>query len=309
MRLLVTGGAGTLGLQVINHLYSSAQSIHVIDNFATSEVEALSGFPNVVLHEGTVASQEVVDNAFLNSKPTHVIHLAASYKDPSDWHEDISTNISGMANVIKASEENGVRKIVNVQTVLCYGRPEVLPIGIDAPLRPETSYAITKTAAEQFLVSCGLPFASLRLGNVISPGLAIGPIPSFYKKLKNGERVFATRSVRDFLDIQDFLALLELVLIEDSPSGVFNVSSGNGTSMEGIFELVNSYLGGNSQPEIRDPQPDDIPEIILDPSHTFQTLGWQARVQLKDSVDSCLKSYDARGVGNIYSHLKGGDIA
>jgi len=115
--------------------------------------------------------------------------------------------------------------------------------------------------------------------------------------------------VRDFLDIQDFLALLELVLIEDSPSGVFNVSSGNGTSMEGIFELVNSYLGGNSQPEIRDPQPDDIPEIILDPSHTFQTLGWQARVQLKDSVDSCLKSYDARGVGNIYSHLKGGDIA
>lgn len=304
MRLLVTGGAGTLGTHVIRHLYYLAESISVIDNFATSDRSSLDDLEKVRIFEGSVSSKDLVKSVFQSSNPTHVIHLAASYKNPDDWDEDISTNIVGMINLVREAQTAGIEKFVNIQTVLCYGRPNTLPIPVDAPLKPESSYAISKVAAESFLINSKLPFVSLRLGSVISPGLSIGPIPNFFKNIQSGVASKVTKSVRDFLDLDDFLAAFDLVLDKSSPTGVFNISSGRGVSMLEIHDGMSELLGVDTVPEILDPQADDIPAIVLDPSEAGAVLGWVAKVPLRESLDKCIESYKRDGIGEIYTHLR-----
>ncbi len=132
----------------------------------------------------------------------------------ADWREDAATNVLGTVNVVECgADAYGIARIVNFQTVLCYGRPETSPIPVDHPLRPFTSYGISKVAGEQYLamsglavrLACGLPMSC-------GPRLAIGPIPTFYKRLKAGQACFCTDAQRDFLDMSDFLAAVDLVM-------------------------------------------------------------------------------------------------
>jgi nucleoside-diphosphate-sugar epimerase len=304
MRLLVTGGAGTLGTHVIRHLYDLAENIFVIDNFATSDRSSLDNLQKVRIFEGSVSSKDLVKSVFQSSNPTHVIHLAASYRNPDDWDEDISTNIVGMINLVREAQTTGIEKFINIQTVLCYGRPDTLPIPVDAPLKPESSYAISKVAAESFLINSNLPFVSLRLGSVISPGLSIGPIPNFFKNIQSGLPSKVTKSVRDFLDLDDFLAAFDLVLDKSSPNGIFNISSGRGVSMLEIHDGMSNLLGGKIVPEILDPQADDIPAIVLDPGEASAVLGWVAKVPLRESLNKCIESYKRDGIGEIFTHLR-----
>lgn len=305
MRILITGGAGCLGANLVDHLVPAGHEILVIDNFATGHREALPGIPAVQVVEGSIADQGLVERCFAQFAPDWVIHSAAAYKDPRDWREDANTNVLGTIHVIEAAKAGSVKRFVNFQTALCYGRPIRVPIPVDHPLAPFTSYGISKTAGEQYLAMSGLPFVSLRLANVTGPRLAIGPIPTFYKRLKAGQGCFCSDTVRDFLDLSDFLSLMDLVLADDAPTGVFNVSTGEGRSIKDVFDVVADYLGV----ELAEPVPvvppgaDDVPAVVLDPSHTQAALGWTARVSFEDSVRRTLQWYDKYGVGAIFSHL------
>ncbi len=243
MRLLITGGAGCLGSNLIEEYLAQGDEILVIDNFATGSREALAALPRLEIVDGTVADRRLVDAAFTRFAPTHVIHSAASYKDPNDWREDVATNVTGTINTVEAARHVGVERFVYLQTALCYGRPERVPIPVDHPTRPFTSYGISKTAGEAYLAISDFPWVSLRLANITGPRLAIGPIPTFYKRLKCGQKCFCTDTVRDFLDISDFLALMRIMLRDDAPTGIFNVSTGEGHTIAEVFNTIAACLG------------------------------------------------------------------
>lgn len=305
MRILITGGAGCLGSNLIEHWLPQGHEILVIDNFATGKREVVPALAKLTLIEGSIADRDLVDRAFVEFKPTHVVHSAASYKDPANWREDIATNVEGTANVVEAARVAGVRRVLNFQTVLCYGRPESTPIAIEHPLRPFTSYGISKVAGEQYLAMSGLPFVSLRLANVTGPRLAIGPIPTFYKRLKAGSACFCTDARRDFLDMADFLAAVDVAIADDAPTGVFNVSSGTGHSIKEIYDLVRSHLGLPADPDVKvvPVGDDDVPSVVPDPAKTQSVLGWRARVSFEETIRRLLAWYDAHGVTDVYSHL------
>ncbi|MES9886960.1 MAG: NAD-dependent epimerase/dehydratase family protein [Candidatus Sedimenticola sp. 6PFRAG1] len=306
MKILITGGAGSLGSNIVEHYLPQGHEILVIDNFTTSSravfPESIDGLSVV---EGSVTDTKLMERHFANFKPSHVIHSAASYKDPRNWREDAETNIIGTINVVEAALRHNVRRIVNFQTALCYGRPMTVPIPINHPEQPFTSYGISKTAGEQFLALSGLPYVSLRLANVTGPRLAIGPIPTFYSRLKDGKSCFASETVRDFLDMSDFLSLLDLVMAEDACTGTFNVSTGEGKSIENVFNEVVKYLGLKlDRPvEVRPVGDDDVPSVVLDPSETTKAFGWQAKIDFEDTIKRMLQWYDQHGINQIYSHL------
>jgi UDP-glucose 4-epimerase len=306
MRLLITGGAGCLGSNLVEAYLPLGHEIMVIDNFATGRREVLPERPRLSVIEGSVADRELVDAAFARFAPTHVVHSAAAYKNPQDWREDARTNITGTINVVDAAHRAGIRRFVNFQTALCYGRPERVPIPVDHPTRPVTSYGISKTAGEAYLAISDLPWVSLRLANICGPRLAIGPIPTFYKRLKAAQSCFCTDAVRDFLDMDDFLAVMEIALDDGAPTGVFNVSSGEGHTISEVFDEVAAYLGVIPA----EPVPvvpcgaDDVPAVVLDPARTEAVLGWRARVAFGETIGRMLRWYDAHGVSAIYSHLQ-----
>jgi len=306
MRLLITGGAGCLGSNLIEHYLPQGHNILVIDNFATGRPELLPEMPGLSLIEGSVADRDLVASAFDGFQPTHVIHSAAAYKDPQDWREDAESNITGTINVVEAARRAEVKRLVNFQTALCYGRPDTVPIPVEHPTRPFTSYGISKTAGEAYLALSDLPWVSLRLANISGPRLAIGPIPTFYKRLKAGQGCFCTDSVRDFLDMEDFLDIMDVVLRDDAPTGLFNVSTGEGHSIKEVFDTVAGYLGITlAQPvPVVPPGPDDVPAVVLDPAHTTKVLGWRAKIGFAETIERMLRWYDAHGVSAIYSHLQ-----
>jgi len=304
MRLLITGGAGCLGSNLTERYLPQGHQICVIDNFATGKRELVPNLPNLTVAEGSIANDEFVSRIFADFEPTHVIHSAAAYKDPDNWEEDIATNVLGTVHVAKAALAHHVERFVNFQTALCYGRPQSLPIPINHSLEPFTSYGISKSAGESYLMQSGLPIVSLRLANICGPRLSIGPIPTFYKRLKAGKDCFCSDSIRDFLDISDFVRIMDYALKVDAPTGVFNVSTGEGRSILDVFKAVASYL------DIPVPDvpvvpvgADDVSHVVLDPSVTEQAFGWKAQIGFEETINNQLRWYDKYGVSDIFSHL------
>ena len=305
MRILITGGAGCLGSNLVEHWLPQGHEIAVIDNFATGKRELVPAMARLKLFEGSVADESLVMNAFGDFQPEVVVHAAASYKDPEDWTEDMRTNVGGSIVVARAARLHGARRLVNLQTALCYGRPSRLPIPSDHPSAPFTSYGISKTAGEQYMLMSGLPTTSLRIANVTGPRLAIGPIPTFYKRLKVGQKCFCSDTARDFLDMTDFLALMDLTIDPAAPSGIFNASTGEAHTIKEIFDLVAAYLGqaGLDVPIIP-PAADDVPVVVLDPSETEKVFAWKAKFSFPQIIERQLRWYDLHGVSDVYSHLK-----
>lgn len=308
MRLLITGGAGTLGRDFIRRYADDPdiEAIGIVDDFVTSQPESVPIHPRVSVTKGSIADVGVVNEAFEGFEPTVVLHAAASYADPDDWEGDVRTNVEGTLNVLRASSSCGVRRFVNLQTVLCYGRPDSLPIREDAPLRPHGSYAISKVAGEQFVLQSGLNTVSLRVGSVLSEGLAIGPIPAFYKRLKLGQACSVVNSVRDFLDPGDFNRLLRSAVEEGAPSGVFNVSTGVGVSMMDLYHFVSKSLNIDLEPEVHEVPLDDVPAVVLDATRARLEFHWEATRDWRESVTALLSWYDLHGVGSTFSHLRSG---
>jgi len=305
MKIFITGGAGCLGSNLIEHWLPKGHSILVLDNFATSRREVLPPTPGLTVVEGSVADQPLVDRLVDEFRPDVVIHSAAAYKDPSDWIEDARTNVIGSAVVAKAAARASVRRLVNFQTALCYGRTKAVPIPADHPTAPFTSYGISKTAGEQLMLLSGIPTVSFRIANVTGPRLAIGPIPTFYKRLKAGQKCFCSDTARDFLDMQDFLSVMDHAVADGAPTGVYNVSSGEAHTIKEIFDIVAQYLGlPPTDVPVVAPGPDDVPVVALDPAATTRDFGWSARISFAETIRRQLQWYDWYGVSDVYSHLQ-----
>jgi len=191
VRILITGGAGLPRRQSRRRIPCAGARNPGHRQFATGRREALPALSRLEVVAGSVVDRGLVDAAFVRFAPSHVIHSAASYKDPSNWREDVSTNVIGTINVVEAARRAAVKRFVYFQTALCYGRPERVPIPVEHATRPFTSYGISKTAGEAYVAISDLSWISLRLANVTGPRLAIGPIPTFYKRLNRDRNASA----------------------------------------------------------------------------------------------------------------------
>ena len=170
MKILITGGLGQVGSHVAEMFLDRGDQVLVVDNLATGRREHLEEHDNLSVVIGSIADIELVDKLFNQFQPESVVHTAASYKDPNDWYNDSLTNCVGGSNVISAAVEHDVKRFIYFQTSLCYGlKPLEQPITLSHPKFPaSTSYAITKTANEDFLEIC-LDFVTFRLANVVGP--------------------------------------------------------------------------------------------------------------------------------------------
>ena len=307
MKVFVTGACGQVGSHVTEMLLARGDEVLGIDNLATGRREHLADNPKLKVLIGSIADRELVDRLVADFKPDALVHTAASYKDPEDWHSDTLTNCVGGANLIQAAKRNKVGRFIYFQTALCYGiKPLQQPIRLDHPKNPaNSSYAISKTVAEDYLEISGLDYVTFRLANVVGPRNVSGPLPIFFQRLSEGKRCFVTKARRDFVFVKD-LARTVLKAADGTGRGAYHFSSGKDVAIQDLYDGVVAAmeLRGYPAPEVRELGPDDAPSILLDPSRTFQDFGKIAFTSLGDTIAAAVEYYQKFGVHGGYTHLK-----
>jgi UDP-glucose 4-epimerase len=308
MKVLISGGAGQIGSHVAELHLARGDQVFAIDNFATGRRMHLpEDHPRLTFVEGSIADKPLIDRLVGDFKPDVLVHTAASYKDPGDWHSDMLTNGVGGVNLIQAAKANGVGRFIYFQTALTYGlKPLKSPIPVDHPKNPgNSSYAISKTTTEDYLELSGLDYVSFRLANVIGPRNVSGPLPIFYQRLRGGKTCFVTEARRDFVFVKD-LARTVLRSADGVGHGPYHFSSGSDVAIIELYDALVKALKLNHypEPERRPLAADDAGSILLDPAKTVADFGELKFAPLEEIVRDAVAYYDAYGVHGGYTHLK-----
>jgi UDP-glucose 4-epimerase len=240
-------------------------------------------------------------------RPATIVHTAASYKNPDDWETDALVNAVGTAIVARAAKDFGVSRLVYFQTALCYGvKPSEHPIGLAHPLDPgNSSYAISKTAGEQYVALSGVDWVTFRLANVVGPRGVSGPLPIFYQRLSDRRRCFVTSARRDFVFADDLAAVVARAATGEG-RGTYHFSSGTDIPIRTLYDLMVAAMQINDYPEPDEVAlgPDDAPSILLDPSRTFADFGTIEFTPLEEVVRLTVKYYRENGVQGGFTHLQ-----
>jgi UDP-glucose 4-epimerase len=310
VKAFISGACGQVGSHVAEMLLARGDEVLGIDNFATGRREHLPAQPRLKLVEGSIADRVLIDRLFAEFKPDVVVHTAASYKDPEDWYNDALTNCVGGANLVQAAKREKTGRFIYFQTALCYGvKPLQQPIRLDHPKFPaNSSYAISKTAAEDYLEISGLDYVTFRLANVVGPRNVSGPLPIFFQRLKDGKRCFVTKARRDFVFVKD-LARNVLKAADGTGHGAYHFSSGKDIAIQDLYDSVVAAMEMKSYPvpEVRELGPDDAPSILLDPSRTFADFGKIEFTSLGETVAAAVAYYAKYGTQGEFTHLKHSD--
>src|ERR671934_1145180 len=176
MKILVTGGGGFIGSNLVRRLLELGDDVVVLDNFSTgnrANLAELEGHVEVV--EGELRSYERVHAATRNVEM--VFHLGALPSVPRSVQDPLTTgavNVEGTLNVLLAARDENVRRVVFASSSSVYGANPALPKREDHQLLPVSPYGVSKVAAEHycraFTTVYGLETVSLRLFNVFGPG-------------------------------------------------------------------------------------------------------------------------------------------
>lgn len=308
MKVLITGGAGFIGSHLADRLLSRGDEVVVIDNFATGRRDNNAPHAKLKVVEGTIADGEMVHRVIGEAKPDVVIHAAASYKDPEAWVEDSKTNVLGTANVVQASKKAGVKRLIYFQTALCYGlKPLEQPITLKHPILPDgSSYAISKTAAEQYIRLSGMDWISFRLANAYGPRNLSGPLPTFYSRLTTGKPCFCVDTRRDFIYVQDLVDCVIKAVDGKGRPGPYHISSGSDMSIKELFDATIKALDIklDKPVEVRPRGADDVFTILIDPSETNKDFGWKTSTPIEAGVKAAIEWYKTHGITQTFTHLK-----
>lgn len=303
--VLITGGLGMLGSHIAESLISRGEKVTVIDNLRTGRRINLSkNLQTTVLIED-ISNQAAMQEFAKDNKFDVIVHCAASYADPQDWTSDARTNILGTINVADMAKKHEAR-VIYFQTALCYGlTPEKNPIPIDYPRIPApSSYAISKSAAEDFLLLSKLDVVTFRLANIIGPRNLSGALPIFYKRIDSGEKCSVAEARRDFVDVRDVVPTV-LKSVDGIGEGAYHLSSGKDVSILELFLEVQSNFPKDKhiEPNIVPNSSQNAASILLDPSRTVKDFGSIAYRPLKETVRDAIEYYSKYGVAEERTHF------
>jgi UDP-glucose 4-epimerase len=302
--VLVTGGAGFIGLHVVPLLMEAGYRVRIQDNMWRGDrdkVGELLATGEVELVEQDVRYGGAVHAAMRGCES--VVHLAAVSinKSQADPYESIDINLVGNNNVFAAAADHGVRRLVYASSASVYGEPKKLPMHEDDPLEPLTPYCISKRAGEDLLGfyqrSKGLNWIALRFFNVYGPGQKptayyTSVINHFVKRLKAGQPpVIDGRGEQsmDFIHVHDIATSVVAALHAERGNLPVNIGTGVDTSVATLADILIKAVGADVQPEFN-PRDVLVSRRAADITRACEVLGWQPTITVEDGMTDLVKT-------------------
>ncbi len=315
-RILITGGAGFIGSNLVEVLLKQNNEIVVLDNFATGKRENLAPFASdtrFTLIEGDIRDMAMCRKAV--EGVDYVLHEAALGSVPRSIEDPMTAtevNISGFVNMLYAAQEAKVKRFVYAASSSTYGDSKVLPKVENEIGKPLSPYAITKYVnelyAENFSHIYGIETIGLRYFNVFGRrqdpyGAYAAVIPKFAMSLIKHESPLINGDgnySRDFTYVDNVIQANQLALLTGKPEAVnqvYNIAFGDRTTLNELFAYLREYLT-EFDPEIAQVEPQygpnragDIPHSFADIAKAQTLLGYTPEFSVKQGLKEAVRWY------------------
>jgi UDP-glucose 4-epimerase len=298
--VLVTGGAGFIGSNLVRALLARGDDVRVLDNFSTGNRANLEELEqDVELVEGELRSYERVHNAVRGTEL--VFHLGALGSVPRSVQDPLTSsavNVEGALNVMLAARDEGIRRVVFASSSSIYGNQPELPLRETMAPDPISPYGVAKLAAERYCVSFSRVYQSfeavvLRYFNVFGPrqdptSQYAAVVPLFITAIAASEPVTIFddgEQSRDFTYIDNVVAANLLAADAVNANGrIFNVSAGVPATVNQLAEAIGRLLGKPVERRYLPPRPGDLRDSWADVSEARRVLGYEPKVGLEEGL-------------------------
>jgi nucleoside-diphosphate-sugar epimerase len=308
-RALVTGGGGFIGSNLVERLLADGCEVRVLDNFATGSRENLAEFgDSVELVEGDIQSYERVHNAVRGCDV--VYHQAALPSVPRSIQDPLTSsavNVTGTLNVLLASRDEGVRRVVAASSSSIYGANPALPKDESMSTLPISPYAVSKLAIEgycrSFPLVYGLETVALRYFNIFGPrqdplSHYAAVIPKFILALLDGRPPTIHgdgEQSRDFTYIDNAVdANVRAASAEGVAGEAFNIACGERISLNELYSEIQELVGTSIEAEHTESRPGDVKHSLADISRAREALGYEVTIDVRDGLRRTYEWYAER---------------
>jgi len=296
MKILVTGGAGFIGSNLVNLLLSKSHDVVIVDDLSTGKHSNISG----VLNQAKFYLQDIrsrdINRVFELEKPEIVVHLAAQASVIASVDNpllDLDINLKGIVNLLNNCIEHKANKFVFISTGgAIYGDANQIPTNETYIPDVISPYALTKHTSENYLKVFkkmhGLEYSALRLANVYGPRQVpkgeCGVIPIYFEKcLLNESAILFTHSdmpkgtSRDYVYVDDVCDAIDRCL-SNGNGEIFNIGTGVETYTKDVFDKIKALTNSNSEIFLKDARPGDVRRGILDCCKAKNILKWEHKI-------------------------------
>lgn len=299
--VLVTGGAGFIGSEVVRQLCQRGHSVTVIDNFTSGKADHLHGL-DIKLIKGDICDSEVLFEALKDQE--QVVHLAAlpfipdSYVAPEQFFR---VNAMGTVSLIRhAIRSESVEKFVHISSSEVYGAAKYVPMDEEHPTLPHSTYAASKLAADRAAYTIhkehGFPVVILRPFNSYGPRVTQPYIiPEIITQLLRADTVLLgnTETSRDFTYVGDTAkGIIAACGSKEAIGETINLASGTEVRIKELVVLISKLLGKGEVSVQHDEsrmRPYDVDRLVGDYSKAQKILGWKPEVSLSDGLERTIE--------------------
>lgn len=302
--ILITGGAGFIGSHIQDRFLELGHRVIVLDNLVTGSKENLHA--ESLFYEYDVMDLNQLEKIFSEHAIDVVCHHAGqinirhSVEDPLF---DAKSNIEGTLQLLTLAHQYSVKKFIFASTGgALYGDAGKVPTPEDAALNPCSPYGISKWSAERYIEYYGRQFdlshTIFRYANVYGPrqnekGEA-GVVSIFVNQMLRDENptIFGTgEQTRDYVYVDDVVRANEMAVKQLDVSGIFNVSTGVETSVNGIFDFVNDHFDKRFEKQYGDALSGEQMRSCLSFDGIRKHFAWESLYSLEEGIKKTYESF------------------
>ena len=312
MRILVTGGAGFIGSNLVEDLLNKpgVELVRVLDNLATGNIKNIEEFASNSKFQFVQGDIREYDTCLKTCEDIDLIsHQAALGSVPRSINDPLTTNdvnITGTLNIFTAAKEKKIKRVVYAASSSTYGDHPGLPKVEDKIGNPLSPYAVTKYVnelyAKVYADVYGLQTMGLRYFNVFGPkqnpaGAYAAVIPLFMKAVLDNEPPTIDgdgKHSRDFTYVANAVHANECALFTENANAVnqvYNIAYGKQTSLNELFETIKEIAGSDLAPKYGPERKGDVKHSLADISKARELLSYQPAYDTRQGLKIAFEWY------------------